>query len=381
VKSIQVTLVIGYLALCALGCAGALWLPRVFWTMLMPIVPLAIVLGGFHAWRRVCPIAAIAALGPRLAERRCAREKPRLRRLFGQSKLSLPLALLGIFLVLRLVATNGDGPLLGLLLGLIALLGALTNLIFGGKTWCNQLCPVGVVERMYTDQGTLVTEQSSACAPCTGCTKSCPDIDQQRAFRADRMSRDRRFAFYAFPGLVWGFYFYYWLREGDWRAFFDGRWAHHAFDWALVTGPGFFFWHEVPAIVAAALTLSLFSLSSYAVFSVLEALLGRGERPSVSPQGAVLPGSATILRERLMAIAAFVAFNLFYCFAGAPSLRLVPGAPEVVAFVVPIVATLVLIRRWPAAPATTPATRRSDRSQRAVDPVGARRHIALPIAH
>jgi hypothetical protein len=380
VKSIQVILVIGYLALCVLGCAGAQWLPLVFWTMVMPVIPLGIVLGGFHTWRRVCPLAALAALGPRFFGKRSAKEKVLSRRLFGRSMFSLPLALLGFFLVLRLTATNGDGPLLGLLLGLLAVLGALTNLICGGKTWCNQLCPVGVVERMYTDQGSLVTEQSSACAACTGCTKSCPDIDPQRAFRADRHSRDRRFAFYAFPGLVWGFYFYYWLREGDWRAFFDGRWTEHPFDWALVTGPGFFFWPALPAVVASALTLSLLSLASCAVFSALEALLGKGGQQAFSRGAAVLTSSATIVRERLMAIAAFAAFNLFYCFAGAPSLRKIAGAPEVVAFIVPIVATLVLIRRWPASPikhAPSPA----DTSQRALDRIGTRRHVALPIAH
>ena len=330
-KSVQVTLLIGYLALLALGCIGAPWLPRAFWTVLMPIVPLGIVLGGFHAWRRVCPIAAIAALGPRLGERRTAQKKPQLPGPLRRAQLSLPLVLLGAFLVLRLVATNGDGLLLGLLLGALVVLATLANLIFGGKTWCNKFCPVGVVERVYTDQGALVAQPTSGCAPCTGCTRSCPDLDQQRAFRADRLSADRRFAFYAFPGLIWGFYFYYWLREGDWQAFFDGRWTRHAFDWQLVMGEGFFFWPELPAIAAATLTLSTFSLLSYAAFSALEALFSKAEYPA-------------LVRERLLAIAAFVAFNLFYCFAGAPSLRLIPGAPELVAFVIPVVATLVLIR-------------------------------------
>jgi hypothetical protein len=378
VKFVQVTFVIGYLALCALGCTGSAWLPRAFWTVLMPIVPLGIVLGGFHAWRRTCPIASIAALGSRLAEHPRAKKGSQRRRLLGRSVFSLPLGLLGAFLVLRLVAANGDPLLLGLLLASIAFFALLTNLTYGGKTWCNQLCPVGVVERMYTDQGPLVTERNSACAPCTGCTKSCPDIDQQRAFRADRYGLDRRFAFYAFPGLIWGFYFYYWLREGDWRAFFDGRWTRHAFDWDLVIGPGFFFWPELPAIAAATLTLTAFSLLSYAAFAAVEMLLVKGRPPVLSPSNAaVLPSFRTIVRERLLAIAAFTSFNLFYCFAGAPSLRLVPGAPDVVAFVVPIVATLVLIRRWPSARVEP----RVKRSERAAAPVGVRRHVALPIAH
>jgi hypothetical protein len=378
VKSVKVTFVIGYLALCAIGCTGSAWLPRAFWTVLMPIVPLGIVLGGFHGWRRACPIAAIAALGPRLAEPPRAKERPRPKRLFGRSLFSLPFVLLGAFLVLRLVATNGDALLLGLLLASIAVLALLTNLIYGGKTWCNQLCPVGVVERMYTDQGSLITESNSACAPCTGCTKSCPDIDRQRAFRADRMSLDRRFAFYAFPGLIWGFYFYYWLREGDWRAFFDGRWTRHAFDWDLVIGPGFFFWPELPAIAGAALTLTASSLLSYAAFATVETLFVKGRPPPPPSDSTVLPSFRTVVRERLLAIAAFTSFNLFYCFAGAPSLRLIPGAPQVVAFVVPIVATLVLIRRWPSARVEP---REEKRSECAAAPIGARRHVALPIAH
>ena len=347
----------------ALGCAGAAWLPRAFWTVLMPIVPLGIVLGGFHAWRGSCPIAAMAAFGGSLG--RAPHWKSATAKAAASRSLSLPLVLLGAFLVLRLVATNGDGLLLGLLLALLVVLATLTNLIFGGKTWCNQLCPVGVVERVYTDQGALVNQPSSGCAPCTGCTKSCPDLDQQRAFRADRLSEDRRFAFYAFPGLIWGFYFYYWLREGDWQAFFDGRWTRHAFDAELVAGKGFFFWPELPAIVATTLTLVAFSLLSYAAFCALEALFKNAEYPA-------------LVRERLLAIAAFVAFNLFYCFAGAPSLRLLPGAPELVAFVIPIVATLVLVRRWPAAPVKPFA---GSRPERAADSVSARRHVALPIAY
>jgi hypothetical protein len=357
--------VIGYLALLALGAAGAVWLPRAFWTVLMPIVPLGIVLGGFYAWRRVCPIAAMAAVGARLSNERNAKTKPQLPRLFRSARLSLPLALLCVFLVLRLVATNGDAELLAGLLALLVVLATLTNLIFGGRTWCNQLCPVGVVERVYTDQAPLVNQPSSGCAPCTGCTKSCPDLDQQRAYRSDRLSTDRRFAFYAFPGLIWAFYLYYWLREGDWQAFFDGRWTRHEFDWQLVAGPGFFFWPEMPAIVAATLTLVGFSLVSYAAFAALEALFKKNEYPE-------------IVRERLLAVSGFVAFNLFYCFAGAPSLRLIPGAPRIVAFVIPIVATLVLIRRWPAVPVKPFA---GSRSERAPDSVRPRRHVALPVAY
>jgi membrane protein implicated in regulation of membrane protease activity len=60
----------------------------------------------------------------------------------------------------------------------------------------------------------------------------------------------------------------------------------------------------------------------------------------------------------MLAVAAFVAFNLFYVFAGAPSLALVPGARRLVAFAVPIVATFVLVRRWSRHRTTSEPTKR-----------------------
>jgi len=45
-------------------------------------------------------------------------------------------------------------------------------------------------------------------------------------------------------------------------------------------------------------------------------------------------------------LAAFAAFNAFYLFAGAPTLRKIPYGTRGMAFVAPAVATLVLARRW-----------------------------------
>lgn len=329
-RAAQAMLVVGYGAAIVLSIVSPLG-PRVFWTILMPLVPLGFVLAGFHVWRRVCPLATIASLGAHFAHKR------RVPRWLARHPLTFSFALLALMLWARLIATNGDPVALGAMLLALAAIAALINLVFSGKTWCNYVCPVGVVEHLYTDAGALRGTEPSACRPCVGCARACPDIDQERSYDASRASADRRLATFAFPGLVLGFYGYFQLREGTWAAFFDGRWTERAVSADLFLGAGFSFEPRVPAAIAAALTLSIASALSFALFAAIERAL----------RGFV---ARDVLRHRMLAGAAFVALNLFYVFAGAPSLSLVPGAQRVVAFVVPVVATLVLVRRWARGP-------------------------------
>jgi hypothetical protein len=322
-------LVAGYLGLVGFGLVSDVQ-PRVFWTVLLPIVPVAIVLTGFYVWRLICPLAFFGALGRRLNRGRQRRVPAWLERGF----FPFTFGILLVLLVLRLVATNGDGLwLAGLLVGLAAA-AAVTNAIFTGKTWCNFVCPVGFVERVYTEPASLRATGSSQCAQCTACKRHCPDIDQENAYWKDLVTEGRRAAIYAFPGLVLAFYLYYWLRHGDWEAYFDGRWTRGGVDHELILGTGFFFAPEVPAVVAATLTLVALSVASYGLFRLLEAAV----------RGVV--GAEERSRHLTLALAAFTAFNLFYVFAGAPSLRRLPGGARAVAFVAPLVGTLFLVKRW-----------------------------------
>jgi hypothetical protein len=235
-------------------------------------------------------------------------------------------------LVVRHVATNGDGTWLGAFLVFVVVACFVTNAIVGGRGFCHYVCPVGVVERIYTDG--LGRAGSSRCAPCSGCKKSCADIDQERAFHSDAGERSQRIAFYSFPGLVFAFYAYYWARKGTWDAFFDGGWTRDEAGFELAFGSGFFFAPQIPAIAAAPLTFVLFAAASFALFVSLERLFVRRGMP------------AEVARARALALASFTAFNVFYFFAGQPTLRLVSESARVVAFVVPVVSTIVLCRRW-----------------------------------
>ena len=246
----------------------------------------------------------------------------------------MPFVFLGAMLVLRHVATNGDGRWIAGLLVALALAAVATNVIFTGKTWCNFFCPVGVVERIYTDPSPLLPAANSQCARCTACKKSCPDIDQENNYWRELTERGRRVATYAFPGLVFAFYLYFWLRAGDWEAYFDGRWTRGAANAALAFGPGFFFAPGVPAILAATLTLAVCALVSLGIFRALENGLKRA-----------LPGFDR-RRHLILSLAAFTAFSVFYFYAGAPTLRRIPGATRAFAFAAPAIGMLVLVRRW-----------------------------------
>lgn len=328
-RNLRYLLAAGYLTLIVLGVLTT-WQPRLFWTVVLPLLPLAIVLMGFPYWRRICPLAFFGEAGRKL-DRGAQRRVPAwLESLFFPFVFSLLLAML----VLRLVATNGDGLWLAALLLGLAVAAPAVNWLYTGKTWCNFFCPIGFVERVYTEPGSLRQTASSQCAQCTACKRHCPDIDQENAYWKDLMSDGRRVAIYAFPGLVLAFYVYYWLRHGDWSAYFDGRWTRHPADAELAFGPGFFFAPSVPAVVAAPLTLVAFSAASFVLWTGVEAAAGR------------FVSDAERRRHIVLALAAFCAWNVFYFFAGAPTLRLVPGGTRVLAFVAPLVATVFLVKRW-----------------------------------
>lgn len=326
----RVVLLLGYLGVTAAAFVAPIT-PRVFWTMVMPAVPLGFVLVGFHPWRRTCPIATVGVLGAKLHRGGVLPSGWRRR------GLTIAFVVLIATLTLRLVATNGDGVALGLFLGALALGALVVNAWGGGRSFCHHLCPVGVVERIYTDDApsasSLASKATSRCDRCTGCAPACADLDRERAFRRARDDEARRSVTYAFPGLVLAFYAYYALREGTWEAYFDGRWTRAPFGIERVTGPGFHFAPEVPAVLAAIVTLVGFAAISHALFATLERAL-ESRWPDVG-----------LRRERMLAFASFAAFNLFYLFAGAPSLRLVPGVARALELVVPVVATLILVHR------------------------------------
>jgi hypothetical protein len=316
---------------------------RVFWTVAIASLPLFFVLAGYHRWRRICPLAFVAQLPARLGLAGRRRAGPWLQ----AHAYHVTFAIFLVSLWLRLVATNGDG--LALTIFVLALCGAaaVTGLVFTGKTWCNYVCPVSFVEKLYTEPRGLRDTPNSQCGTCTACRPACPDINEENSYWKEIQHPAKRDVYFAFPGVVLAFYGYYFLQAGAWSYYFDGTWTNEPglYRTAFLPGvdartAGFFFWPQVPRAVAAAITLAAGGAVSLITFRHLEPVVGR----AMARFGRA-PDDAVGLRSVLFTLAAFTAFIAFYSFAGAPTLRLVPGLPHAFQVVVVATATLFLVRR------------------------------------
>jgi cyclic nucleotide-binding protein len=342
VKALQRAGLVVYPALILFGLVRPALAGRILWTVSIAALPLFFVLAGYHRWRRICPLAFFSQLPALLGRAGQRRAGPWLQTHGYRMAF-------GIFLVslwLRLVATNGDGYAIALFLTAIAMAALATGLVFTGKTWCNYVCPVYFVEKLYTEPRGLRDTPNSLCHPCTACKACCPDINEENNYWKEILLPDKRYVFYAFPGVVLAFYVYYFVQAGNWEYYFGGRWTHEVglVRTAFLPGAdgataGVYFWPAIPRAVAAAVTLALGGLVSFALFSFIE----RRVAPVLKRRDG--GGDATSVRHVTFSLAAFTAFIAFYSFAGAPTLRLVAGAPHVFQLLVMTTATLFLVRR------------------------------------
>jgi len=155
--------------------------PKVIWSLVIAAVPLGFTVAGYYAWRRACPLAFFATLGRRLQVQR----KRKVGDWLAVHGLEVQLGLLVAALAWRHLGANGTPwALAGLLLAVVAAATAV-GFLYTGKTWCNHLCPVGVVEKFYQEPVLLLpAEDNSQCAACTACKKNCPDIALEQGCRS-----------------------------------------------------------------------------------------------------------------------------------------------------------------------------------------------------
>ena len=302
--------------------------PRLVWTAFVASLPLTWLLMGFHVWRRVCPLAAISQLPKRLG-------KPGTRKIQGtwaEQALLVQLGLMVLALTGRLLATNGSGLALAVMFIALTVAAVVVGAVWRGRSWCHFVCPVGLVEKVYLEPVTLLGTRTSQCQPCSACTKHCQDIQLEQGYWKLAASDARRVAYYAWPGVVFAFYLAFRLQSGSWEGYFSGTWTAEN---PAVWGPGLAALPAVPWAVAAPLVLATGGLASFLVFAA-------GER-----WGATRWDEGRV-RHRTLALAGFVGFNVFYAFAGQPTLRMFPGWIRwTVATAVVLLSAAVLFRRWP----------------------------------
>jgi Cyclic nucleotide-binding domain/4Fe-4S binding domain len=346
---------------------------RIFWTMILPLIPLSLMLFGHQTWRRVCPLSQMSQIPHMLGWQRQVKG---LNRRSGNVERVLALlpteswlrtnhyyfqfAFLAAGVLGRILFYNADRTALALAFGFILVFALTIGALYGGKTWCNYICPVSVIQDIYTGPGGIFDSktppvpgsisQSMCRAPgpksdrsvCVGCTPNCRDIDLENSYWRSIESNQKRFMYYGFFGLVAAFYSYYYAYSGNWDYYFTGWWTHEHGQLGTLLLPGLYL-HGVaipiPKFVAASLYFALCIAISYWLFVAVELVYER----IAAWRGWML--TKVRLRHQMMTVCGFLTFNLFYVFAGRPNILLMPPwtIKLVDAFII-LVSTIWLIR-------------------------------------
>ena len=326
---------------------------RVFWTMLIPVVPLFLMLFGHEAWRRICPLSLVSQV-PRLFG--WQRKVNTLNRSIGRvdrvlallptdswmrrNHYHLQFGLLSLGVLGRILFYDSDRLALFVAILIILALSFVVGLLYGGKTWCNYFCPMAVIQGVYTGPGGLLDSkahfaqtpiaQSMCRAPlgggdhstCVGCTMNCPDADLENSYWKRIESEPKRLAYYGLFGLNLAFFSYFYLYSGGHQYYDSGVWTHEPAQLSALTGPGLFMSgraFSVPKFVAAPLYFTICIAASFWFFALVERIYSRVSARLGKPL------KKAQLRHRMFTITGFLSITLFYWYAGRSNLSLLPA--------------------------------------------------------
>jgi nitrite reductase (NADH) large subunit len=200
----------GLIALAGLLAGAWLWPERslpLFWNVVLPLLPASFLVTP-ALWRGVCPLATLNMVANRPGGRRL---DGRLVPWAGAAGMML----LGLIVPARKFLLQTDGTAFAVLVGGVSLLALVLGAVFQTKAgFCNSLCPVLPVERLY-GQRPLMDSGNPRCGDCDLCTpRGCLDLTVTKAV-PQTLGPTRRttgwlntaFGAFAagFPGFVYGF--------------------------------------------------------------------------------------------------------------------------------------------------------------------------------
>lgn len=148
---------------------------RLLWYGAIPVLPMVFLLQP-KLWRNVCPLATLNALP--------GRRTRGLRLNAGMARWTTPagIALLIILVPARRFLLNTDGLALAGVIVAVALLALAAGFLFDRKAgFCNSICPVLPVERLY-GQSPVARLETAHCATCSLCTaRGCLDLAPEKS--------------------------------------------------------------------------------------------------------------------------------------------------------------------------------------------------------
>ncbi|MCP9850038.1 cyclic nucleotide-binding domain-containing protein [Cyanobium sp. Morenito 9A2] len=344
---------------------------QIFWGLVVPSGLLILVVLSHEVWRRICPLAFISQVFRALHWQRTVPGKGGRREVvkveanswLGQHHVQLQWTLFIAGLSLRLLVVNSSTLGLGLLLLTTLAAALVVGWAYGGKAWCQYVCPMAPVQTIVTGQRSLLGspahmdtsskitqsmcrtygEKGKLQSACVACQAPCIDIDSERAYwQTFSGKRGLDWAWFSYPGLVLGFFLLIraesregvdYLRTGLWA--YDARHVDAILQplqlWGLNT--------LLPRLLSLPALLVLAGAVSVALFSWLQRQLERrlvafGERA----------GERALQRTRLLATV--LAVNIFFWFAD-PSLGALGGkGGQLIRSVVLIASGMWLYRGW-----------------------------------
>jgi len=192
---------------------GALWFEPDFalaalWNVAIPLLPATFLISPAF-WRNVCPLATLNMMTNRSGPVRLPRGK-----LVPSARIA-GMALLLLLVPARRFLFNTNGIALAVVIVAVALLALALGAAYSMKSgFCNAICPVLPVERLY-GQSPLMSVGNPRCIECSSCTaRGCIDLGATKAVpqalgRARRSNAWLRTDFgvfaAAFPGFVLGY--------------------------------------------------------------------------------------------------------------------------------------------------------------------------------
>jgi hypothetical protein len=342
---------------------------RLFWGVVVPAGVLVIVVGSHELWRRICPLAFVSqlfrALG--LQRRRIGRGgRPDLVSVersswLGRHHVQLQWSLLIAGLVLRLVLVNSQPLALGLLLLITVLAAVAVGWAYGGKAWCQYVCPmapvqqvligprsllggsahVGTTSRITQSMCRTVAEGGGEKLACVGCQAPCIDIDSEKTFWQNLSGKaGLDWAWLSYPGLVLAFFLLMRAQSAALGApLATGLWAFDASLPRRSLEAGLL---GLPRLVDITALLVLAAAASVLLFRGLEAVLRR----RLEAGGLGSGEAAAIATPRVRLLATFLAVNLFFWFADPSQGLLGRHGGELIRSLVLVVSGVWLYRSW-----------------------------------
>ena len=334
---------------------------RLWWAAIVPSAIFILLVFGHEFWRRICPLSFLSQI-PRALGLQRKRKVVNLgtglvryelvtigeNSWLGRNHLFLQFGLFVLGLSARILFVNSNRTALGLFLIFIILSAIAVGYLYAGKSWCNYFCPMAPVQMVYTGPrglfGTQAHQQhkqgvsQSMCrfvdpagkekSACVACKSPCIDIDAERTYWEELKKPGRKLVQYGYFGMMYAFYFYYFLYAGNWDYYFSGAWTHEESQLATVFSPGFYLFERaipIPKLFAVPLTFAFFVGFAYLVGLKLEKAYRfyrhRSNRP-VSVQQA---------QHVIFTFCTVVSFWIFFSFGGRPNLNLLP-VPILLAF-------------------------------------------------